>query len=344
MSVIHANTNARYGWLRSAIAALVLSAAGSIHAAEGGEVREDGTSTNRATVLVVTGAGGGEEYEQAFASWAGHWSRAAEKAEATLISVGPSSGVETNKTDKELFRDALSAESKRGSGELWIVLLGHGAFDRRSAKFNLRGEDISAAELAKWLIPFRRPVAVIAAFSSSGPYVARLAGEDRVVVSATKSGDEINYSRFGQFVSEAIGDAGADLDKDGQTSLLEAWLTASRKVEEWYESEGRLATEHALLDDNGDGKGTPADWFRGIRAVKKAKDGASRDGNRAHQFHLIRSEQEKRMSPERRARRDRLELEVIRHRENKKQMPEDQYYARLEELLLRLARLYREDS
>jgi hypothetical protein len=34
-------------------------------------------------------------------------------------------------------------------------------------------------------------------------------------------------------------------------------------VAEFYEADGRLATEHALLDDNGDSLGTPADFFRG---------------------------------------------------------------------------------
>lgn len=332
------------GCRHTAVAVFVFLVSFAVQAADDKQDEKSPEAADRATVLVVTGAGGGEEFDQSFKNWAERWTNAAKKAEARLISIGPAADVESESSDKELLRDALIAEPKRGSGEFWIVLLGHGAFDRRSAKFNLRGADISAGELARLLVPFRRPVAVIAAFSSSGPYIARLAGGDRVIVSATKSGDEINYSRFGQFVSEAIGDTGADLDKDGQTSLLEAWLTASRKVEDWYKGEGRLATEHALLDDNGDGKGTPADWFRGIRAVKKAKDGTSRDGNRAHQFHLIRSEQEKRMSPELRARRDRLELEVIRHRETKARMSEDAYYAKLEELLLKLARLYAEES
>ena len=41
-----------------------------------------------------------------------------------------------------------------------------------------------------------------------------------------------------------------------------------------------------------------------------------------------------------RARRDQLELEVESLRAKKPSMPEDQYYARLEPLLVQLARLY----
>ena len=119
---------------------------------------------------------------------------------------------------------------------------------------------------------------------------------------------------------------------------------ASRRVAEFYESAGRLATEHALLDDNGDGLGTPADWFRGIRAVKKAREDALADGLRAHQFHMVRSEQERRLSPEMRAKRDELELGIARLREAKSGLKEDDYYQRLENLLTGLAKLYERDT
>lgn len=300
--------------------------------------------SDRATVIVVVGAAGNEEYGEDFKTWAGHWMDAAEKGEARSQSIGLEEETEKGPSDKEQLQAALEKETRQGASELWIVLLGHGTYDRREAKFNLRGEDVTAGELAKWLAPFRRPVAVINAASASSPFINRLAGTDRVIVSATKSGDEINFARFGKFISEAIGGTKADLDKDGQTSLLEAYLMGARMTEEWYKSEGRLASEHALIDDNGDGKGTPASWFRGARAIKKAKDGTSLDGHRAHQFHLIRSEQERRMPPELRQRRDALEMAVIRHREKKDKMSEDAYYTELEGLLLKLARLYEEES
>src|SRR5207248_10685476 len=114
--------------------------------------------------------------------------------------------------------------------------------------------------------------------------VHTLSATNRVIVAAARSGYEQNYARFGQYMAEAIADPQADLDKDGQTSLLEAFLMASRRVGEFYNTAGRLATEHALIEDNCDGLGTPAEWFRGIRTVKKAKEGASADGLRAHQM------------------------------------------------------------
>jgi hypothetical protein len=296
------------------------------------------SSAERASVIVVVGAPGEEEYGRSFSEWAGALAKAADKAGAKQVAIG----LQTNSTaaDREQLEQALAAEPKDGAAELWLVLIGHGTFDGREAKFNLRSNDVAATELANWLQPFHRPLAVINTASASSPFLQKLSGTNRVVVTATRSGSEVNYARFGQYFSAAVGDLEADLDKDGQTSLLEAFLMASRRVKEFYDLEGRLATEHALLDDNGDGFGTPPDWFRGVRAVKSAKDGAALDGFRAHQFHLIRSEAERKLSPETRARRDALEFSISKLRETKRALPEEVYYEKLEALLLELARLY----
>ena len=75
-------------------------------------------------------------------------------------------------------------------------------------------------------------------------------------------------------------------------------------------SEGRLATEHALLDDNGDELGTPADWFQGLRVVKQSKAGAAVDGSLARQFVLIRSPKEQAIPADIRTERDALERQA----------------------------------
>jgi len=290
------------------------------------------------TVLIVVGAAGEEEYGKHFAEWAAAWDGACARAGTSHRSIG----LTTNQpaADREQLREVLANEPKEGGGELWLVLLGHGTYDGKEAKFNLRGPDVSSADLGEWLKPFRRPIAVIDAASASAPFINKLSATNRVILAATRSGAEINYARFGKFLSEGIADPTADLDKDGQTSLLEAFLTASRRVAEYYAGEGRMVTEHALLDDNGDGLGTPADWFRGTRAVKAARDGAPLDGFRAHQFHLVQSEAERRLPPEARARRDELEISIAALRSRKAQLGEDNYYQQLEILLLEMARLH----
>ncbi len=236
----------------------------------------------------------------------------------------------------------LLAKASTGREPLWIVLIGHGTFDGREAKFNLRGPDFTDVELDQWLTSSKRPVVVINCASASGPFINRLSGRDRIVVTATKSGYELNFARFGQYIAESIDDERADLDKDGQVSLLEAFLTASSRVDEYYRTHSQLATEHALLDDNGDGLGTPSDWFRGIRATRRAKDGAALDGHRAHQIHLVKSDRERQMPADLGRRRDQIELSVAALRDQKDKLGEDVYYRKLEDLMVELARLYRD--
>jgi hypothetical protein len=294
---------------------------------------------DRPTVVLVMGAEGAPEYGKQFAAWAGRWEQAAQKAEARLVRIG---GMDASaaEDDRKQLQDFLTNETKETTAGLWLVLIGHGTFDGREAKFNLRGPDIADRDLAEWLRPFTRPVAVVSCASSSGPFLKQLAGPGRVVITATRSGHEHNYARFGDYLSAAIVDPAADLDKDGQTSLLEAYIAAAHRTEEFYKQEARLATEHALLDDNGDGLGTPADWFQGVRATKRTRDGAALDGARAHQWCLLLSEREQSRPAELRARRDRLELEIETLREKKATLAEDDYYSKLEGLLLELARLY----
>lgn len=325
---------------------------------------------SRPSVIVVIGAEGEPEFGEDFAQQADVWRNICERANAHFSMVGVSSnapaasapatpgstqavaitvtnvvpeGAELNSTntfDHDQIQEILTRESKEGHAELWLILVGHGTFDGKEAKLNLRGTDVSATELASWLKPFRRPVIVVNTASSSGPFLPMLAGDRRVVVTATRSGYEQNYTRFGRQFAEALLDPQSDLDQDGQTSLLEGFLSASFRVADFYKTEGRLATEHALLDDNGDGLGTPAEWFRGLRATKRPRDNAPLDGLHAHQFHLIRSEAEAALSPEVRARRDEMELQIAHLRESKANRPEDEYYRELEALLLDLAKLY----
>jgi len=299
-------------------------------------------SSSQATVIVAVGASGEDIYAKDFESSATNWVAAAARSGATCVTIGLGATNET--TDLDQLRRALRDEPKESSSELWLVLIGHGTFDGKEAKFNLRGPDLTASELSDALKPFNRPIAIINCASASGPFLNALSATNRVIVTATRSGYEQNYSRFGAYIAEAITNPEADLDRDGQTSLLEAYLTASRRVAEFYETEGRLATEHALIDDNGDGLGTPADWFRGIHAVKKPKEGALLDGLRAHQFHLVRSEQEDKMPPAVRTRRDELEVSIAQLRESKKQMAEDAYYEQLEKLLIEMAKLYQSSN
>ncbi len=321
-------SGAGLGWLVLALAGWLIS---PLAAAE--------IAPSAPTILLVRGAPGEAEYETNFVEQAALWSQAIESAGARKREIA---GTGTN--DLADLKEMLAAEPKDGPAALWLVLIGHGTFDGKEARFNLRGPDLTATELASLLQPFSRPLAVIDTTAASSPFIKPLMATNRVVITATRSGYETSFSRFGLEFARSVASPVADLDQDGQTSLLESFLHASASVLDSYRTQNRLATEHALIDDNGDALGTPADWFRGLRAVKKADNRQALDGVRAHQWHLIRSEAESRLTSEQRSKRDALELAVASWRDRKAEVPEEQYYARLEVMLRELALIYRESK
>ena len=295
-------------------------------------------AADRPAVLVVVGAEGAKEYAESFREWASRWEKAAQEAHADYLAIGLD---EPNaKSDRDLLQERLTSHTEPSTEAIWLVLIGHGTYDGKTAKFGLRGPDVAPAELAAWLKPIQRPLAIIDCTSSSGPFLNELSAPNRVVITAARSGSEFNYSRFGDYISSAITDPQADLDKDDQTSLLEAFLRASSGVKEFYTSESRLATEHSLIDDNGDKLGTPADWFSGLRATKTAKDGATLDGLRASQMVLVRSPREEQLPAPIRIRRDELERDLAAIRQKKSKLPEDEYLASIEPILIELSKLY----
>jgi hypothetical protein len=295
-------------------------------------------ATGRPTVVVVVGAAGAVQFEKPFHEWADRWLAAAKTAGHNAISIGRDAE-DSKEDDRTHLHVALQAAAKETNAELWIVLIGHGTFDRREAKFNLRGPDVSAKELAEWLKPVVRPTAVVNCAAASAPFLVALTGQNRVIIAATKSGSEQNFARFGDFLSQAIVDPKADLDKDDQTSLWEAYLAAARRTAEFYSTDGRLLTEHALLDDSGDGLGVRADQFRGLLPIEETPDGKPLDGQRAHQWHLVRNANDIALPPDVLKKRNELELAILQLRDRKSKLQSDEYLRDLERLLIELAEL-----
>ena len=294
---------------------------------------------DRPCMVLITGAPGAEEYSEQFQQWASRWEEAAKQSGIEVKRIGASKKATS---DRQQLETTLKQFAVKTNAPLWIVLIGHGTYANKQAKFNLHGPDITAAKLNEWLQPIQRPIALVNCASASGPFINGLSQPNRVIVTATKSGYENNYARLGEYLSETICDSVADLDKDGQVSLLEAFILASARVEEFYRQNGRLATERALLDDNGDSLGTPADWFRGVIGQKKARGAKQLDGLRANQLHIITSAEEKRLSPALRQRRNDLEQKLTELRTRKDQFPEEEYFQALEKICLEIARLYQQ--
>jgi hypothetical protein len=213
-----------------------------------------------------------------------------------------------------------------------LFLIGHGTFDGTDYKINLPGPDMTATELAKALnrIPARRQL-VVNMTSCSGASLAALARKDRVVMTATKSGTEKNAPVFARYWVDALHDPGADTDKNGSVSALEAFRYADRKTAAYFEEEKLLATEHALMTDTANATG--------VRDPKPENG----QGLLAASFILIRqrSESGKAVSPEKQrlvTKKEELEARIDRLKYQKAAMEESDYKHQLTALLLELAR------
>jgi len=212
----------------------------------------------------VASASGEEQFKEQFWDWGSRLQRAltemgVPKEDVLFLFEDPSKGaalVFGKPTKSELTRaaDKLGNDSKEGDLVL-VVLLGHGSSDGRNYKFNLVGPDATGADLEQLLSRFsRQQVALVAATPCSGGLTRTLAGKNRVIISATKSELENNQTAFGGFFVEAFENRAADSDKNRRVSMLEAYLYSRKKVEDWYKERQKLATEHPLLDDDGNGK------------------------------------------------------------------------------------------
>jgi hypothetical protein len=289
---------------------------------------------NERRVMIITGAGGEEEYTELFAKWGGDLAKAFDGNAAEMVYI-------TNKPEdiggRKTVESTLNKWVEKPDVEIWILLVGHGTFDGKAAKFNLVGNDASDADFKHWLKPHRGPLVFINTSSCSAPFIRTLSGPNRVVATATKSGYEQNFCRFGGYMAAALGHAEADLDKDGAVSVLEAFLIASRQTGEFYRENDRLVSENALLDDNGDGMGTPADWFRGVRTQKKAKGKSSADGKLSRLVFPVIPPAEKGIPAPLRKKRLAIEAKIETLRSLKKTLDAEVYYRDLEKLFLELA-------
>jgi hypothetical protein len=294
-------------------------------------------------LLVIGGLGGEPEYSEAFHAWgtalvdaartryglpASNIVYLAERPERDPSRIRARS---TRENVEQAFRD-LAARAAPGD-QVLVVLIGHGSFEAGEARFNLPGRDLTAADFARLVgLLSAQKVAFVNTASASGPFVEALSGRNRVVVAATKTGAERNATRFGRYLVEALASEGADTDKDGRVSLLEAFEYARREVARSYEAENRLLTEHAVLDDDGDGVGS-------------AEPGrAGSDGSLARTFFLRGGAGEvvlEATDPELRTlleRRRSLEARIEALKAERATMDAERYEAELEKLLLELAR------
>ncbi|HKX00721.1 MAG TPA: C13 family peptidase [Bryobacteraceae bacterium] len=283
--------------------------------------------------LTIAGLGGEPDYDQRFAMWA-------DEIETILKGYGDSK-IETLKSPASTranIRAALEkiARESKPDDALVVMLIGHGSYDGYDYKMNLPGPDLTGTDLAALLdrVPTTRQL-VVNMTSASGGAMNALRKENRVVITATKAGTERNATVFARYFVEALRDPAADTDKNDTISALEAFHYAQHKVAEYYETEKRLATEHALLEDTGKNSGV------------RDPSVENREGLRAAAFPLVHLGAAKSLAnnPEKKkllAKKEQLEQQIDELKYNKSMMAPDQYKKTLTGLLIELAKTQQE--
>ncbi len=286
-------------------------------------------------VLIISGAGGEPAYSKQFEQWTDELQKALTSRfgfAADNFTILSETGPKKSTADEVKSTFAALQTRLQPDNVLFLFLIGHGSFDGRESKFNLVGRDLSAVDYSNLLgsLPTKR-VVIFNMSSASGEFIKSLSAKGRIVITATKSGQEQNATRFPGFFISALTANDSDSDQDGHISVLETFNYATRLTNEFYTRAGRLATEHALLEDTGDGVGREkAESGEGLLARATYLDSLNLEQAAANAAtaKLLRD-------------RKRLENEIETLIGSKSRMNEAEYYGELEKLFIELAKVNR---
>jgi len=282
--------------------------------------------------VTISGLGGEPDYDQRFKMWA-------QQIDSSLKKAGGDSNVitlEAPTRDQVRARMNNVAKEAKSTDAFVLMLIGHGTYDGTEYKFNLPGPDLTGAEIGAMLdrIPAARQL-VVNMTSASGGSMDVLRKPGRIIIAATKSGSEKNATIFARYWADALSDPAADVDKNESVSALEAYRFASRKTGEFFETEKRLATEHAVLEDTGKGEGD------------RNPGADNNEGNLAAAFPVVRlgANAEAARNPVKRPlieQKEQIEQAIDRLKYDKAALPADVYKKQLTQLLLQLAKVQEE--
>ena len=285
--------------------------------------------------VIISGASGGEKYAEQMATWrtdlrAALVDRYGFKPEHVKILVDEAAKT-GDRANTANVKSVFSEIRKTGSNEdfVLIVLLGHGTYDGDVAKFNLVGPDMTAKDWTDVLAGVQGRVALVNTTEASFPFLEALSRKGRVVITATHSPAQKYATVFPEYFVKAMKEASTDLDKNGRTSLYEVFASTSAAVKQHFEQRGQLLTEHAVIDDNGDGKGrqaTDEGPDGGVARIAFLDAEVAGSNTNPELANLIK-------------RRRALEAQAEEHKNLKGVMPDAEWNAQFEKLMLELAQV-----
>jgi hypothetical protein len=293
--------------------------------------------------VVITGASGGVQYAKKYDGWRDAFVGTLEQKLGLprdhIVVLAEEAAPPVRRATREGVRAVFQDFARHVAQDdvLLVLLIGHGTSGDEGARFNLVGPDLTAADWAGLIKPIAGRVVFVNAASGSFEFLETLAGRGRIVLTAADSAAQQYETVFPQFFIEAFTSEQADLDRDGRVSIWEAFQSASAGVKNWFDDQNRLATERAVLDDNGDGIGTEAGG---------AGTSGRPDGQLAQVTHLNREDPGSATADAELAallrQRAAVQSRIEQLRADKANLPPDRYESELETLLVELARLERQ--
>ena len=201
-------------------------------------------------VTIIQGLGGEPAFEEKFHTQ----SQTIANASTSVTDAGKITLFDGEEATREalllhfLSQSTMMNEDDRAA----IYLIGHGSFDGEEYKFNIPGPDITTDDILNVMDSFPgQNHFLLNTSSTSGALVEPLENKNRILVTATRNGNEKNATFFGEYFVEALSSEDADLNKNNNISIEEAFGYAQRQVEEYFKSRGQLATEHPVISGNG---------------------------------------------------------------------------------------------
>jgi hypothetical protein len=203
------------------------------------------------SALILSSVPGDDEHAEKFLKWA-------ETTRMLLVDkfgfakdhVITLSDEKTRKADIDQAFDQFRTQLKPAD-TFFLFFIGHGSYDT-DYKFNILGPDLTGVEYSQMLSTLKvGRIVIVNGTSCSGGSLDTMKGKNRVIITATKSGREANETLFYEHFLDALQNPAADEDKDQKISVWEAFKYATDSVDRFYKEQGRIATEHPQLSDNG---------------------------------------------------------------------------------------------
>jgi hypothetical protein len=265
--------------------------------------------------LVISGLGGDPDYEHRFAEWNTALTKQLRQLAGGDERIASLAGAQATSANIEKAFAQLAQRTQREDSVI-VVLIGHGSWLGEEYRYNIPGPDLTGGQIKALLdrLPGERQL-VVNTTSASGGMADAWKRNGRVIITATRTGGERNATRFAQSFIDALSDDKADRDKDQVVTAAEAFAWASEAVANSFKSDAAIATEHARME------GADAARFVVARfgsAARHADD---------PQLQALQQRQQA------------MEQELATVKARKASMPVDAYYAELEPVLLRIARL-----